>query len=206
MAQRLPPELAIRLYIIGMEFSDQPNKDQIADEMRRVIGERDPNKPMTPEEAQQLEEQMQAQAETLAMQRRQAQLVLEEQSAKVEKIHAEIEALRARAGDGGLSAEHEQRLMQIQADADRRLEAMAEKLRSVQADAAKQIVSIRQESDARLEAARIDADAKVRVAEINAVAKTALEGISARIEEIAQAVGKNTPVATGTTRNEPEEA
>lgn len=200
LAQRLAPEVALRMFIIAMEFSDLPNKDDIAEAMRRIIGERDPNKPMTPEELAQQEEQMRAQAEALQMQREAAALALEEQRAKVEKLMAETEDIRAKARAAGaeLSDAYEQRLRQIQEQATARLEAMAEELRKVQMKAANDILALRQDNDTRVEVARIEADAKVRVAEISSVAKTDLEGINERINEIAKAVGMATPVAMGT--------
>ena len=52
VAQGLPPEVAMKLLRIAFEFSDLPNKQEITDELRRMTGERDPNKEMTPEEQQ----------------------------------------------------------------------------------------------------------------------------------------------------------
>src|SRR3546814_7821244 len=57
------------LLTIAMEFSDLPNKDEIADQIRKLTGERDPNKPLTDEEAQQQQQALEQQAEALQTQR-----------------------------------------------------------------------------------------------------------------------------------------
>ncbi|MEG0413470.1 MAG: hypothetical protein RR584_11490, partial [Comamonas sp.] len=80
MAGRMgDPMLALRLMTIAMEFCDLPNHQEIAEEIRKVTGERDPNKPLTPEEQQQIQQQMSAQAQAMQMQQQQAQAALQEQ-------------------------------------------------------------------------------------------------------------------------------
>jgi hypothetical protein len=110
LAGRLPPEVAIRIMTLAMEYSDLPNNDLVADELRKLTGERDPNKPLTPEEQQQVQQQMQAQAEALQMQQESARQALAEQQAKVreinaraEKLEAEAEQLRAAGGNPALA-------------------------------------------------------------------------------------------------------
>jgi hypothetical protein len=191
MAQKLPPEIAIRLFIIAMEFSDLPNKDEIADAVRKVIGERDPNKPMTPEEAQQMEQQMTAQAEALQMQREMAIAALDEQKAKVAKLNAEAQKILAEAQAAGsvVDPAMEQALRQIQEQATAKLEAMADQLRKVQAEAANKTLAINKDADVKLEAARIDAASRERVAEIQNAAAKQMDGFMGRIEALAQSVG-----------------
>lgn len=190
MAQRLPPEVALRLFIIAMEFSDLPNKEEISDAFRRIAGERDPNKPMTPEEAMQAEQQMQAQAEALQMQREQAALVLEEQRAKVQKLNAEAAKIMAEANGGdGVDPAYENALRQIQEQAAQKLEAMAEQLRKVQMDAANKTMAINREADVKIEAARIDAASRERVAEIQSAAAKQIDSLVARIESMSQDIG-----------------
>lgn len=192
LAQRLPPEVGLRLFITALEFSDLPNKDEIAEEVRRAIGERDPNKKMTPEEQAQVEEQMAAQAEAMAMQREQAALALEEQRAKVAKLNAEAQEAIARAeASGGMAPDIEAKFRHVQESAQQQLEAMAEQLRKVQADASKEIMRIKSDADARVEVARIDAAAKERVAEITATANGAMDEIMRRLDELSKAVGLN---------------
>lgn len=190
LAMRLPPEVALRLFIIAMEFSDLPNKDDVAEAMRRVIGERDPNKPLSPEEIAQQEEQMRMQAEALQLQREQAALALAEQRARVEKMIAEAESIRAKAQ--GVPSEamraHEAKLRQIEQQAAARLDAMSEELRQVQAKAAAQIMALRNDADTKIEVARIEAASKERVAEIQAAAASKIDALMARLEEMNRAI------------------
>lgn len=190
MAQRLPPEVALRLFIIAMEFSDLPNKDEISDAFRRITGERDPNKPMTPEEAMQAEQQMQAQAEALQMQREQAALVLEEQRAKVQKLNAEAAKIMAESQGGeGMDPAYENALRQIQEQAAGKLEAMAEQLRKVQMDAANKTMAINRDADVKIETARIDAASRERVAEIQNSAAKQIDTLMAKLEDMGKAIG-----------------
>lgn len=190
MAQRLPPEMAVRLFIIGLDFSDAPNKDELVEEMRRVIGERDPNKEMTPEEAQQAEQQMQVQAEALQMQRESAALALAEQRAKVEKLNAEAAKIMSEAQGGeGMAPEYEQALRQIQEQAAAKLDAMADQLRKVQMDAANKTMAINRDADVKIEAARIDASSRERVAEIQNAAAKQTEALMARLDAMSAAMG-----------------
>lgn len=198
LATRLPPEVALRLMTIAMDFSDLPNKDEVADQIRKLTGERDPNKPMTPEEAQQMQQQMQAQAEALEMQRQQAMLALQEQQAKVRELTAkamklEAEAQAAMAGDGGQGMEQaaqqaQQAVMQVRAQADQEIERLTEQLRKAQGELANRTMQIRSDADATLEAARIEADAKVRIAEIQAASDQKIAALQQRLDQAIQSV------------------
>lgn len=191
MAQRLPPEVSLRLFIIAMEFSDLPNKDEISDAFRRITGERDPNKKMTPEEALQAEQQLQAQAEALQMQREAAALALEEQRAKVQKLNAEAAKIMAEASGGeGVDPAYEQALRQIQEQAAGKLEAMADQLRKVQMDAANKTMAINRDADVKIEAARIDAASRERVAEIQNAAAKQVDALMFRLEEMSRSIGE----------------
>jgi hypothetical protein len=181
MASRLPPEVAIKLFIIAMDFSDLPNKAEIADAMRTVIGERDPEKPMTPEDQDQADQQAAAQAEAMQMQRQQASLALEEQSAKVQLLQAQAREVMARAG-GNQGMEDGAR--QVQSRADQQITALTEQLRKVQADASAQIMALRTDKDVALETARIDADTKIRVAEITQASDSQIKALTERLNEI----------------------
>lgn len=188
LANRLPPEVALRILTIAMEFSDLPNKDEVADQIRKLTGERDPNKPMTPEEAQQAEQQMQAQAEALQMQREQAMTALEEQRAKVRELNARAAKLESEAGAAGQGDAMGPALDQVRKQASQEIDRLAEALRKAQADAANQTMKIRSDADAKLEAARIDADAKVRMAEIQAASDQQINVINQRLDQVMQAM------------------
>lgn len=188
LANRLPPEVALRILTIAMEFSDLPNKDEVADQIRKLTGERDPNKPMSPEEEQQAMQQAQQQAEALQFQKEQALATLEEQRAKIREVNAraaklESEANAAMAGDGGQVAQQAQaELMQIRQQASQEIGRLSEALRKAQADLANQTLKIRSDADSRIEAARIDADAKQRVAEIQAASDKEIARLNARLD------------------------
>ena len=102
LVQKLPPEVGLRLFTLAMQFSDLPNHNEIADAIRKMTGETDPNKEPTPEEQQQMQEQQAMQAEALQMQREQSALMLEEQRAKVEKLKAETQAIAGGQDNGAV--------------------------------------------------------------------------------------------------------
>jgi hypothetical protein len=195
IAARLPPDVSLRLLTIAMEFSDMPNKDEIAEALRAITGERDPDKEMTPEEAQAAQEQMQIQAEALQVQRESAMLALQEQQAKVRELNAkamklEGEAQTAAAGgmDGQGQAEVAQALAQVRQQAAQEIDKLTEALRKAQSDLANRTMQIRADADTKLESARIDADAKVRMAEIQAVSDKAIEKIQQRLDQVVQSL------------------
>lgn len=192
LANRLPPEVALRILTIAMEFSDLPNKDEVADQIRKLTGERDPNKPMTPEEAQQAEQQMQAQAEALQLQREQAMTALEEQRAKVREINARSAKLEAEAGAAGQGDTMGPALDQVRKEASQEIERLAEALRKAQSDSANQTMKIRSDADTKLEAARIDAAAKERVAEIQAASNQAIARMNAQLDAVTGAMSAKT--------------
>lgn len=188
LATRLPPEVALRLMTIAMDFSDLPNKDEVAEQIRKLTGERDPNKEPTPEEAAQMQQQAAAQQEAMQMQRQQAMQALEEQQAKIREINAraaKLESEAAAAGAGGAGAGAVQgELMQIRQQASQEIDRLTEQLRKAQADLANQTMKIRSDADTRVETARIDADAKQRVAEIQAASNREIAAMNARLDAL----------------------
>jgi hypothetical protein len=187
IAKGLPPEVGIRFVRMAYEYSDMPNKDAIADELRKITGERDENKKMTPEEAQAAEEQMQQQVEAMQMQRESAALALQEQAAKVEKLTAEAEKIRSEAGQQGVPPEFEQALTRVQEQATAKLEAMAEQLRKVQNEAANKTMAIKSDADTKLEITRIQTASAERIAEEQNKAAKQLDALTTRMEQIAAA-------------------
>lgn len=192
MAVRLPPEVALRLMTIAMEFSDLPNKDEVAEQIRKLTGERDPNKEPTPEEQQQMDQQMQAQAEALQMQREQAMLALEEQRAKVREVNARAAKLESEAngvGQDGAGGVDQAELMRVRQHASQELDRLSELLRKAQSDLANQTLKIRSDADVRLEVARIDAAAKERVAEIQASSDRVIQVLTERLNALENKAG-----------------
>lgn len=190
LAGRLPPEVSLRLMTIAFEFSDLPNKDEIADQFRKITGESDPNKQPTPEEAQQMQQQMQQQAEALELQRQTALNAVEEGAAKVREINAraaklEAEAQAAMQGPAGDQAGQVQELLQrVQAEAAREIDTLTEQVRSLQSKMANETMRIQADKDTKVQVARIQADGAARAAEIQAASDAKLQALMDRIESL----------------------
>ena len=190
LAGRMEPSTAMRLMTLAMDYSDLPNHEQMADEMRKLTGERDPNKPLTPEEQQQVQQQMQAQAEALQMQQESARQALAEQQAKVreinaraEKLEAEAEQLRAAGGNPALAQQMEGVAATVRRDADMELDELRRKLAKTQADLANKTLQIKGDQDVRLQVAHIEADSRERVAQIQAQSRQTLDAMSGRLNQ-----------------------
>lgn len=195
MAARLAPEVALRLLRMAMEFSDLPNKDEIADQIRQLTGEQDPNKKMTPEQAQQQTQQAQQQAEALQMQRETAMLALQEQGAKVKLLNAQAEkALADIQSTGQGDPAMEGQIRQVQTQAAQQIDQLSGDLRKAQTDLANRTMQINKESDTKLEVARIDADTKLQIAEIQAKNDKQVQALEARIADIARIVEETVSV------------
>lgn len=196
LSQRLPPEVALRMLRMAFEFSDLPNKDEIAAEIRRITGEPDPTKEPTPEEQAQQQAAEQAQAEAVQLQRQQALAVLEEQqakardvNAKAEKTLAEIEQLRAGGADD-TQLRVEMAVAKVREAAATQIEAVSQQLAKLQASNEAAMFKSRTDADAQAEAERIRAAAAERVAEINAASASALGALGERIDALAALVGE----------------
>lgn len=184
MAGRLSPEVALRLLRMAMEFSDLPNKDEIADQIRQLTGEQDPNKEMTPEQAQQQQQQMQQQTEALQLQRDTAMAALEEQRAKVKLINAQAEKVMADLGTGQGDPAMAVQVRQIQSQAAQQIEQLSTDLRKAQTDLANRTMQINKEADTKLEVARINAATKLQVAEIQGRNDKQITALEDRMAEI----------------------
>lgn len=191
LSQRLPPEVALRLLTMAFEFSDLPNKDEIADEIRRLTGDRDPNKEMTPEEQQAAQQQAQQQAESMELQRQSAITALQEQQAKVREINARAAQLEAEAqavgmgGDGGQAAlEFERALNAIREQTADEIDKLSGELARARMQATEKLTGIRKDADTKAEIARIEAASRERVAEIQAASDKKLEALQRRMEDL----------------------
>lgn len=183
IVSRLPPEVALRLLTIAYEFSDLPNKDEIAEAIRRMTGERDPSKEMSPEEAQQAEQQAQAQVEAMEMQRQQARLALEEQAAKVRELNARAAKLEAESG-AGAGGPGDAEIGAVRAQAAGEIERVSEELRKLQQQQAADMLKINRQADTSIEVARINAAASRDVAEIQAESRERIAELSRRLDSI----------------------
>lgn len=198
LATRLPPEIALRIMTVALEFSDFPNKDEIAEQFRKITGERDPNKEMTPEEMQQQEQQLAQQSEALQMQRETAMQALEEQRAKVRHINAQASKLESESGGAGaMPPEMEQAMRRVQEQAATQIDALSQQLAKAQSDLANRTIALNREADNKLELARIDADARIRVAEIQKVSDKVIARLQEQIQKISEAMGERSDKAKG---------
>ena len=197
LAARMPDNLlALRLLTVAMEFSDLPNNDQVADEIRKLTGERDPNKPLTPEEQQQMQQQLQAQAQALQMQQETALAALQEQQAKAreinaraEKLEAEAQQLRA-AGQGDRAQELDTAAQLARRDSSDLVEQLQRQLAKAQAELANRALQIKSDHDTKLQVAHIEADSRERVAQISASNRQGWESLSERLARYEAAPGQ----------------
>lgn len=196
LSQRLPPEVALKLLRMAFDYSDLPNKDEIAAEIRKLTGEADPAREMTPEELQAQQQAQAAQEEANQIARQTAIATMEEAQAKVREINAraeltmaQVEALRLTGGDGGdMAGKIELAIADVREQAQAEVERMSQKLAAVQASQQATMVKARTDADSKAEAERIRAAAAERVAEINAVSQSAIDGLGKRIDDLARLV------------------
>lgn len=180
LAGRVPPEVALKLMTMAFEFSDLPNKDEIAGQFRKLTGERDPDKEITPQEQEQLDRQAAMQAEAMQVQREQALTALEEQKAKVREINAKAAKLEVEAAQAGGQQQAGVDL-QTMAATSAEIERLTEELRRAQAELASETLKVNKEADTRIEIARMDAMSRERVAEIQAASNERLAVIERRL-------------------------
>ncbi len=196
LAARLPPEVSLRVLTIAMEFSDLPNKSEIAEQIRKLTGERDPDKELTPEEQQQAEEQAMAQAEAMQVQREMAMEALNEQRAKVRELNAKAAKMESEAsavgagGDAQAQSDAQEALMKVRADTSAEIDRLSEALRKAQAELANRTMQINREADTKVQVARIEADAKERVANIQDASNRQIRALDDRLAAIEQTLRK----------------
>lgn len=186
LATRLPPDVSLRILTIAMEFSDMPNKDAVAEAIRRVTGERDESKEPSEEDVARQQEQ-----ERVADQQRElASIAVEEARATVREINAkaakiEVEAAAQGAGEKDALG---QSLMQVRGQAMDQVDALTEELRKAHAELANRSAQIARDAEVKLEAAQIDADARVKVAEIQQANSNVLQQLMDRLSAIEKSV------------------
>lgn len=191
----ITPEFALKLLRMSFEFSDFPNKDEIVADLRKMTGEPDPTRKLTPEEQQQQDAVAKQQQAMLAQQQKLGELAIQEAAAKVKKMNAEaekilVESTAATAGGDGVDVARqiEDAVRAVQVKADGQIAALNQKLLQVQNDATTQIADARRQADSTAEVARIQKDGEVRIAEINAESSKVLEALQKQMEDLADAV------------------
>lgn len=93
------PEAGLRILKMALEFSDLPNKDDMAAEIGKLLGLDDGRDPadMSPAQLQERQAKQAAQQQASAMQQQKMMLDMNEQGANVEKALADAEKSRAQA-------------------------------------------------------------------------------------------------------------
>lgn len=183
MAQKLPPDVGLKLMTIAMEFSDLPNKDEIAQAFRKVTGEPDPDREPTPEEQEQMAQQQQMQQEAMQLQRELAVETLNEARAKVRHINAQAAELESRAGATG-NEEAGDEAMRARAQAADEVE----RLQTEVATLTGKLMAQQAKADTAVEVANIRAQAQVEVANIKAESDKTLDRVQARLDRALQSV------------------
>lgn len=180
LVQKLPPEVGLKLFTLALEFSDLPNHNDIASELRKMTGEPDPNHQPTPEEQQKMAQQQQMQAEALQMQREGAMLALEEQRAKVQKLQAEAQSLLAQPGTG----ESDQVVAQVRQEAAAQIDQLTQKLNMMQLDMASKTMQIQKEAEIKKYVADLEADTKLRITEIQRDSNEHIATLQQKLDEL----------------------
>jgi hypothetical protein len=199
------PEYALRLLRMALEFSDLPNKDEMADEVKRMLGIMEPGdeEKLSPEERQALQQrqaqaQRQAEAADMAM-----QLELAEKGATVKKlgadavkITAEAEKISAEAqnlltgADSAATAEHQRQIAELERASAEAVEAATAKIHELMQKLANRAYEIDAKAKTDVEIAGINAKAKVEGEQINANAKVQGEKAAAGVTAAEDAIMK----------------
>lgn len=194
-------ESALRIMRMALEFSDLPNKEEMAGEIKQMLGivDEDEIARMSPQQKAELQQQMQMKQEQADLQRRGAYAEVAEKEAKAkkleadaEKIHADAEHVRAEAGaiergDGGELAAAKIEFQRKVADAERKAAEAVDAAREQMEDLAAKLRDRQSEIDTKAktdkEIAEIQAKAKIEEAKI-------VQGYEAAIRELKTQLGE----------------
>lgn len=207
MLPTLPPQVAIALLDLAVELWDIPNKEEWLQRIRKINGQRDPAKKITPEEEQAQAQQAQKNAmlEQLQLEGLQADVELKKQ--KAQEAAAKVQTMLAdlQAGPEGTSpevsrlqsqvAELTAQLQDAQDDTDRLLFESKQKADRRVAEVENQLEAERMkglnaEADARmrqeteLKKAQISKEQAIEVALIQADQRKALASVTGRIDKL----------------------
>lgn len=203
MVSKLDPQIAINLIDLVVEMSDVPNKQEMAQRIRKINGQMDTSREPTPEEQQQIMAAQQQQAMAMQMQAQAAQLELAEKEAKIGKLQAEAQRLLAEVnappqGDGqadaqveALRQQHEKKVIHLEKMLAQ-AQVMAEN-RRLQAEATVQAAKIAADNRMAVEQMKLQANAQQaeRDAEREAQSAQAAEppaDLAAKIDALAEVV------------------
>jgi len=184
------PEYALRLLRMALEFSDLPNKDEMADEVKRMLGITEPGdeEKLSPEERQALEQRRQQATEQAQIASMMMQLEVAEKGAEVKKlgadavkITAEAEKISAEAqnlltgADSAATAEHERQLAEIERASAEAIETATAKIHELMAKLANRAYEIDKKKETDIAVANINAGAKVEGEKVSAAAQSSSE-------------------------------
>lgn len=188
MASRagIAPEISLRLLRMAFEFSDFPNKDEIVGDIRRMTGEPDPAKKLTPEEEQAAAMQQQLQMEAMERNRKLADLEVEKVAAEVREINAKAASLAAGSPDAAIEGQ----IREIQAKAADAMDAAAQEVAKMRAESLNRTMQINREADTAVEVARIEADAAIRAAEIEQQSADTFAKLQKQMDTLAKQVAE----------------
>lgn len=201
---KVDPRLGLMLLDDVMEFSDIPGKEQIVATIRQLNGKPDPNKRLTPQEIQAIEQkQAQQQAQQEEMQQIQvatAAANLEvlkgkaaDYNAKAQKALAEA---GAGAGDGGAAGSYNDAVQQLHDETakvidqyqkeilelERQLNTAELLAQNRERDAAVKVQTVGMQSNTAITVAAMKNSSQERVAAINDRTLEATKGLQANIE------------------------
>lgn len=188
-------EAGLRILRMALEFSDLPNKEEMAGEIKDMLGIKDEAdlQRMTPEEMQAYQQELAAQQEARELQQAAAQLEVEKLAAEVQKLNADAERLLAQAAElrgrigaegvspeerGALEDEYRTKMDAYEKTAARALEKAQQALEkereqnmALRLELQNREDEIRQDHKTALATARIDARSRERIAQTTAAAK-----------------------------------
>jgi len=185
------PEAGLRILRMALEFSDLPNKDEMAGEVKSILGivdEEDLRK-MTPEQMEEYQAGVAAKREAAAIQRQAAMGEAREKVAKADKTAAEAQKIMAEAkalgaqGDAGALAEiavrqaaleAEQRVVEAERRAAEAVDAARQEIERLQQQATDRRAQIDADAATKRDVAKVDADARVASVEADGRTKLAL--------------------------------
>lgn len=211
MLPTLPPEVGMAVLDLAVDLWDIPNKDEWLQRIRKINGQRDPAKKITPEEEQAMQQQAQKNAmlEQLQLEGLQADVELKKQkaqeaAAKVQTMLADLQAgpegqdpgvaqlqgqvaeLTAQLQDA--NDDTDRLLFESKQKADRRVAEVeskleAERMKGLNAEADRQM-----RADTELRKAEIAKQQAIEVALIQAEQRTKLQAVTGRIDKLQESM------------------
>jgi len=195
------PEYALRLLRMALEFSDLPNKDEMAKEVKSMLGIVDPGdvEKMSPEERAGFEQGQKDKAEAAQLQKSIAHLAVLKESAEVRKLDKEADKIEADAAklmaeaknlasgiDGAANAKHEQMLRETERRGAEAIEAAHDQIRLLNEKIAAREKELDLKFKSDTEIAQITAGGRVEEARITAEAKAAEQALVNTMKEQAK--------------------